>query len=148
MAVNSMRPGFQRIDDNCWGSCHFSQPLRSGAIGNRIGLVSPGPWNPRLDARTKTFIHKVAPGSRIFLRCLLQPYETRRFVFLTLKGNNMQANQQSTSNEEIEKKAGKPVPAQEDAKETPAGGANDASERPAHRSFILKRSTGRNSRRN
>ena len=36
----------------------------------------------------------------------------------------MQANQQSTSNDEIEKKAGKSVPDKEDAKETPAGNEN------------------------
>lgn len=36
----------------------------------------------------------------------------------------MQANRRSTSNEEIEQKAGKPAPAQEDAKETPAGNEN------------------------
>ncbi|HEX8884780.1 MAG TPA: hypothetical protein VF797_09855 [Noviherbaspirillum sp.] len=37
----------------------------------------------------------------------------------------MQADQQqSSSKEEIEKKAGKPAPSQEDAKETPAGNEN------------------------
>jgi len=36
----------------------------------------------------------------------------------------MQANQQPTSKEEIEKKAGKPAPAQENVKETPAGNEN------------------------
>lgn len=36
----------------------------------------------------------------------------------------MPENQQSTSNEEIEKKAGKPAPAQNDEKETPAGNEN------------------------
>jgi len=60
----------------------------------------------------------------LFLHCSLQPYEATRFASLTLKGNNMPENQQSTSNEEIEKKAGKPAPAQNDEKETPAGNEN------------------------
>lgn len=36
----------------------------------------------------------------------------------------MQEDQQSTSNDEIEKKAGKPASARENAKETPAGNEN------------------------
>jgi len=36
----------------------------------------------------------------------------------------MQASPQSTSNDEIEKKAGKPAPAQENDKEAPAGNEN------------------------
>lgn len=36
----------------------------------------------------------------------------------------MQADQQSNSNDEIEKKAGKPAPAQGNPKETPAGNEN------------------------
>lgn len=36
----------------------------------------------------------------------------------------MQADQQSSSNDEIEKKAGKPAPTRENAKETPAGNEN------------------------
>lgn len=36
----------------------------------------------------------------------------------------MQASQQFTSNDEIEKKAGKPAPVQENGKEAPAGNEN------------------------